>query len=332
MSGKAAQAALVVVAVLSTVSVSAQEWANKMFPTTSHDFGVVARGEDAQYAFVLENLYMENVHVADVHASCSCTTPEIKTPTLKTYEKGMILARYNTSAFVGSRGATLTVTIDKPYFAQVQLHVRGFIRGDVMLTPGMADFGELDEGSVIEKAVLVQHTGSEGRQIVAAQCTSPHLSATATEVSRTGGQATYRVSVRLDGHVPSGYFADRVVLVTNDADNRQVIVPVAGTVRSQISLSPSPLLMGMVEPGQKVTKQLVVRGQQPFRINEVKCEGPGFTVAAVDGASEKKVHLVSVTFEAGRGPSSVNGLVHVDTTIGKPLPASVCATIVERSH
>src|SRR5512140_3718862 len=108
---KAAQAALV--AVLLSVPASAQEWATEMFSTTSHDFGVVARGAKAEYAFVLENLYVEEVHIAGVRASCSCTKPEVKTPILETHEKGVILAKYNTSAFLGSKGATLTVTFDK---------------------------------------------------------------------------------------------------------------------------------------------------------------------------------------------------------------------------
>ena len=135
------QTALVMV--LLSVPASGQEWAAKMFSTTSHDFGVVARGAKAEYAFVLENPYVEEVHVAGVRASCSCTQPEVKTPTLKTHEKGVILAKFNTTAFLGPRGAALTVTFDKPYFAEVQLQVRGYIRGDVTLTPGIVDFGEV---------------------------------------------------------------------------------------------------------------------------------------------------------------------------------------------
>ena len=50
---------------------------------------------------------------------------------MKTYEKGAIVATFNTNSFHGQRGATLTVIIDKPFYAEVQLHVRGYIRSDV---------------------------------------------------------------------------------------------------------------------------------------------------------------------------------------------------------
>ena len=54
-------------------------------------------------------------------------------PSLKTYEEGSIHATFNTPSFLGQRGATLTVMFDKPFYAQVQLHVKGLYpqrRGD----------------------------------------------------------------------------------------------------------------------------------------------------------------------------------------------------------
>ncbi len=46
-----------------------QDWATKMFETTSHDFGTVARGERAEFEFDLENLYVEDVHIVGVRTS-----------------------------------------------------------------------------------------------------------------------------------------------------------------------------------------------------------------------------------------------------------------------
>ena len=154
---KAAQAALV--ALLLTVPAFGQDWAAKMFSTTSHDFGVVARGSTAEYAFVLENLYVEEVHIASVRASCSCTTPEIKTPTLKTHEKGAILAKYNTSGFVGPKAATLTVTFDKPFVAEVQLQVRGHVRGEAAVNPAIVASGKAGEDREREREIQPLATG-----------------------------------------------------------------------------------------------------------------------------------------------------------------------------
>ena len=322
---KAAQAAVVIF--LLSVPAFAQEWAAKMFPATSHDFGVVARGENAEYAFDLENLYVDEVHIASVRASCSCTSPEIKTPTLKTHQKGAILARYNTAAFQGPKGATLTVTFDKPYFAEVQLQVRGYIRGDVAFNPGIVDFGEVDEEGPSEREIMVNHVGGADWRIVAAHCENPHLSAAASEVQRSGGQVAYRIAVRLEKQAPAGYFTDHVVLETNDAQVRQVAVPVTGTVHARVSVSPDSLFMGLVEPGHTVTRQLVVRSRQPFRVSEVTCDDPGFTLVVQDDGGEKKAHLISVTFEAGKQSGKAEGSIRVATSIGTTPPATVHAVV-----
>ncbi len=57
------------VTVLALCAALGQDWATKMFETTSHDFGTVARGERAEFEFVLENLYVEDVHIVGVRTS-----------------------------------------------------------------------------------------------------------------------------------------------------------------------------------------------------------------------------------------------------------------------
>ena len=159
----------------------------------------VARGQRTEFEFVLEkNLYVEDVHIASVRASCSCTTPEIKTDALKTHQKGVILAKYNTATFLGPKGATLTVIFDKPFLAEVQLHVRGFIRSDVLLQPGSVDFASIDQGGVNERAFTISHTGRQDWRISEVRSANPHLSARATEVARSLAQVTYQIVVRLD--------------------------------------------------------------------------------------------------------------------------------------
>ncbi len=156
---------------------------------------------------------------------------------------------------------------------------------------------------------MVSYAGGDDWRIVTVRCANPHLSVSATEASRGSGQATYRVVVRLDKQAPSGYLADHAVLVTNDPRSREVAVPIEGVVQPRIALTPDWLFMGAVEPGQKVTKQLVLCGKEPFRVTEATCDRPGFTIATQDGASDKRVHLVSVTFEAGKAEGKTEGSI-----------------------
>ena len=102
-----------------------------MFKDSSHNFGTVARGTKVEYRFQFYNPYKETIHVAAVSSSCGCTTPEIEQADVKTYDRGAIIAKFNTKSFTGNHSATITVTIDKPYYASVQLNVSGDIRGDI---------------------------------------------------------------------------------------------------------------------------------------------------------------------------------------------------------
>ena len=109
-------------------AVHAQDWAQKMFETRSRDFGTIARGSKAVFAFERTNLCLEGVHIASLRSTCGCTTPRIEKQTLKTYGKGAIIAHINSDRFLGHQTATLTVALDKPLHARVPLNVSGHRR------------------------------------------------------------------------------------------------------------------------------------------------------------------------------------------------------------
>src|SRR6188768_148960 len=126
---------------------SAKEWAQKMFAATNHDFGHVARGAKAEFAFEIQNLYEEDVHIADVRTSCGCTTPTVTKATLKSWEKASIIATLNTKSYLGQRNSTLTVVIDKPFYAEVPLTIAGYIHSDVDFQPGAVSLGDVALGA-----------------------------------------------------------------------------------------------------------------------------------------------------------------------------------------
>ena len=330
MFGRMVRAA-VTLAVLSGPALG-QDWATKMFETTTHDFGTVARGEQAEYEFVLENLYVQDVHVASVRASCTCTIPQVKTETLKAHVKGAIVAKYNTAAFLGPRQATLTVTFDKPFFAEVQLQVRGFIRGDVTLEPGRADFGSVEQGTGAEKIVTVRHVGRDDWRITEIRSANPQLSAKAKELSRDAGEVTYQIIARVDPHAPAGDLTGILTLLTSDPESPEVQVPVDGAVQDRISVSPAFLFLGIVEPGQSTTRPIVIRSREPFRVTKVTCDGPGFSVAAPDGATEKSLHLLPVSFVAPKDSGRVEATISIQTSRGAVTPVSPASTSRRTEH
>ena len=294
---------------------SAQHWAKRMFEVTSHDFGTVARGAKAEYRFEFHNPYKETIHIADVRSSCGCTTPSISQQTLESFDKAHVLAHFNTRSFLGQKSATVTVVIDEPKYAEVQLSVSGYIRSDVVFDPGEVNLGELDQTEVGEFAVDVNYAGRDTWKIIDVRSANPNFEVELDETQRGGGRVGYRMIVRLKPGAPVGFMQDQLTIVTNDANLENIPLAVEGRVKSPLTVSPAALFLGVLQPGQTVTKRLVVRAKEPFRILDVSCKDGCFQFEK-PADEERKLHLISVTFTAKELSGEIEAPIEIQTDIG----------------
>ena len=310
---------------------SAQQWAEKMFQgPLHHEFGTVARASKVEHRFTLKNLYKETVHIAGVSSSCGCTTPSITNRTLKTYETSEIVATFNTSSFTGRRGATITVTIDKPYYAEVQLRVKGTVRTDVVFSPASVQFGEVPVGTPIKKTVNVAYAGRGDWEIIDVRSANPHLEVELSPTRRSGGRVDYKIVVHLKADTPIGSLRDQLVLVTNDRNVPRIPLYVEANISATVTISPSPLYLGTLTPGESVTKQLIVRSKTPFKITSVDCEDERFKFKLPE--SSKTLHVVPVTFTADESMGEVIHSLCFHTDRGKAVAPKfeVRAKVIEK--
>lgn len=319
--------ALLLIVLTGTAPVGAQEWARQMFKESRHDFGTVARFAKTEFAFTFNNPYVEDVHVASVRSSCGCTSVRVENPTLKTYENSAIIATFNTHSFYGKRGATITVTFDKPFFAEVQLQVTGVIRSDIVLDPGSVVFGTIEQGRGAEAHVAVQcHSRSIG-QVTLSKPASPYLTAQITPRAQTNSLYGYDLTVSLSPDAPVGYINETLML--NTSDGATVPLAVEGRVEPAIAVSPSPLFLGACEPGASAAKQLIVKGAKPFRIVGVECSDAAIEVDCRSGATAKTLHIIPVRFTAGDSSGAVQATIRLQTDAAdrKPLEVPVFVTV-----
>jgi hypothetical protein len=295
-------------------SASAQEWAEKMFKQLDHDFGTVARGADTVYRFEVTNLYKQDIHLTNVSSSCGCTSPTIENPIIKTHEKAYIVARFNTHTHVGQKGATLTVSVGPhPYVANVQLHVHGNIRSDVVFNPGAIEFGEVNQGEPAEQTVAVNFAGRTSWEITDVTNDNDNFEVELKETQRGNGRVSYDLLVRLKGSLPVGYVKDQLTVVTNDTrpESRRIPLFVSGHVRPEFSVTPAQLVLGNVPEGTHVTRKIVVRGKEPFKILDVTC-GEDCLDFKHDSDS-KALHFVEVTIRAGQAPAKLQTPIRIVT-------------------
>ena len=305
-----------------------QEWARKMFKETDHDFGTVARGAKTEYAFVFENLYLEDVHISHAYTSCGCTSIRIENPLVKTYEKGAVVAIFNTGLFNGQRGATITVVIDHPFYAEVQLQDHGYIRTDVEFQPSSVQVGSIDQGVGAEQTVTVNHSGGEEWQITDVKSSNPHISAKAVETGRANGEVSYNLLVSVAKTAPAGYLNDHLTIFANNGDSQQIPIMVEGHVQPGVMVSPAALFMGVVQPGEKVTKTLVVTGKKPFRVLGVTCGDKAFHFDTSKEIGPAVLHQIPVTFVAGADVGKIMKTIKVKTDQGEMTPELLAFAVV----
>ena len=294
--------------------IMAQEWANKMFDEREHDFGVVARGAKTEFRFKFRNLYKEDLHVESVRSSCGCTIPSVTKRDLKTWDESEVLAEFNTRQYYGDRSATVTVTFDKPFRAQVQLNVKGKIRGDVVVEPGKVDFGDIEAGRGAERKLAVSYAGRDTWKLVDVKSANPYLSVVKKETGRGGGKVSYDLTVQLTREAPSGFINDQLYLVTNDPKNSDLPIEVVGHVRADVIVKPDQIYLGSLRTGQRKPLNLTVTGKRELMITKIECDDDCFHVERPRTA--KKAQLIQVTFTARDEPGKHSGTITIYTNQG----------------
>ena len=205
------------------------------------------------------------------------------------------------------------MVIDKPFYATVQLQVKGNIRTDIIFQPGVVNFGSIFSGNAVEKEVNFTYQGRSNWQVTQLKSTNKDVSAELTEISRNAGQVKYRLKVKLAPDASTGYINDRIILVSNEGVNREIPVMVQGIVKQGITVNPSKLIVGNLAPGQEVTKKIVLRAESPFSIKEITCPNDQYSFHFQQNRSigqSGNIQIVTVSYKA---PDDTTGRLFTDT-------------------
>jgi len=291
----------------------AQEWADKMFDHLEYDFGSLARGAKSEHRFKIKNNFKEDIRIESVQSSCGCTIPQVTKEVLASGEEAELVTEFDTVKFKGSHSATITVTFASPFTAEVRLQIRGYVRQDVVFEPGRVEFGQVPVAGGASQSVAITYAGRDDWKIEDVRSASENYEVELQEIERSDSRVEYEMLVRLKKTAPTGFLKDQLTLVTSDADRRYIPLIVEGKVVPGVDVEPKSLHLGVVRPGESVTKQLVVRGTSPFRILDVACEKPDECFQFTSNDKERKLHLIPVTFTASDTPGKIVETIQITT-------------------
>ncbi len=304
----------------STSNANAQQWAHKLFSETHHDFGTISRNAKAEFAFELKNSLDGDLHISSARSSCGCTKPIITQDIIKPGQTGSILAQFNTRSFIGQKNAMITVVIDRPYYAEIQLTVTGKIRSDVVTEPGELRFGDLDQGTEKEIPLKISYAGRPDWKITDVRGNNENIEVRMDPPTRQpGGLMTVVLRVRLKSDAPIGDFQDELTIVTNDARSDSFSLPVSGRILAPVAITPQLVSLGDIQEGSVVRQKFIVRAKQPFVIQNIECQDDRFQFQIPK--ESKNVHIVPFEFRGEIGQGEFRQRIIVKTNMGEAIQA-----------
>jgi hypothetical protein len=215
------------------------------------------------------------------------------------------------------------VVFDKPFPAEVDLHVHCYIRSDVVFQPGVVQFGSVRCGQSPRRKTTITYAGLDNWKITSVSCSNPSIKTELIEASRFQGRIAYDLWITLLPDAKAGYIKDQVVIQTNDSDPSKAKIPLSieGVITDTLTVRPKPLTFGILSPGQSTTKNLVVRGQTPFKITRISC--PSTSISFKTPTVAKRFHIIPVTLQCSSEPGKIQEKIVIETDIPNTPPSQV---------
>lgn len=309
------------------------DWVRQVLPERAFDAGAVAKGSKVRHSFLLVNRLNQDVRIAHWKTKCGCTEVKVGARVIPPGAQTTIEAVIDTTRFDGYKPSGLTLVLDRPNFVEVDLNLSCFIRSDIVVTPGVADFGIITRSSAAKPALsmTLNYGGGQGNWgVTRMQTRSARVMAKLQEQSRSGsGQVQYLLTATLDPAGLSGYFKDEITLYTNDSGNQAIPIAVSANVQAAVTVSPSPLILGQVKAGQVIKKRLLVKSSQPFKLTGVKSAKSDLT-ATPDADASRPLHTVNLTIKVPAQTGPYHAVLEIATDLKDEPPAKLTtfATIV----
>jgi hypothetical protein len=144
---------------------------------------------------------------------------------------------------------------------------------------------------------------------------------------RSNGRVGYEIDVATKPETPAGQFEEVVQLKTNDPKSPVLSLLVTGSIESALVASPAEIRLGMVQPGEKAVKRVLLKGKTPFTIKGVGGMSDEVKVLCSEGARTVHILQIEVTANAGEEKIDQKLTVHTDLKGQSPLTLPIAGIV-----
>ncbi len=302
------------------------DWTAQVFPERTFELGTVARGSKLRHSFPVVNRTNQEIHIADTIKKCGCTEVRLGARDVPPGTQTFVEVYLDTTRFQGYKPSGVTVVLDRPVSASIDLNLNAFIRDDLTLTPGSVDFGTVTRGQSPTVVLNLNYAGGQaGWKVTAMETVSPHVTAELSETARTSVSAQFQLKVTLGGDLPAGPFKDEITLKTNDPRAPVVPISVSAQVQGRLTLSPATLVLGRLKPGQVVKTTVLLRSSAPCKVVETQAVQGEASAATTRGNAAQALHPLTVTIKAPQEPGPCTVVLDLATDMANEPPVRLTA-------
>ncbi len=206
---------------------------------TEHDFGNIIQGEEVSHTFVITNGGDDLLKITSVKPSCGCTAAMPEKNELAPGESTNLVVKFNSTGRYGKQKKIVRIESNDPENPQALVTIKGVVvlpEEEVSAYPVINfietdhDFGEVDEGKVLDYTFDFENTGTAELKIkdvrTSCGCTAALVS---SDVIEPGNKGTLKVE--LDTSNREGEMSRTITITSNDPKNPEIVLNVSVNIK-----------------------------------------------------------------------------------------------------
>jgi Protein of unknown function (DUF1573) len=286
---------LLILGVLATAGSVQAGQAEKFFSERVKDFGTVPYGPTLVHHFRITNTTGNTVYITGARVSCGCVSTSLQTNALKPGESTYLTAHMDTKRFIGFKEVIVYVNFSNPY-EEVTLSVRANRNDNFSKTAEMLNMGQARKGAEGSGTIQVTMRNDPYFEIKSAASSTDYVQPNFKLIRRERSEVVYEITANLKPGLDTGAWTTDILFNTSSPSLPTVRIPVLVEVVAPITATPSVVQFPMIKVGDKKEMSVVVKGDKPFKIIDVK-GGDDLIKAVAEGSEAKQAHVVRLVFQ-----------------------------------
>ena len=268
--------------------------AEKFFSDRVKDFGTVPFGPMLVHHFKITNTTNQIVQIQSSRVSCGCVSTQVHAYTLQPGESTYVTANMDTKRFVNQKEVIIYVTFARPH-EEVALAVRANRNDFFSKSADVLTMGQIRRGVEGNGTIQVTMRSDPSFEIRSAASSTDYVKPSYRLLKRDRTEVVYEITAELKPGLDVGSWTTDILFTTSNATVGTIRIPVNVDIVAPITATPATVQFPPMKVGDKKEVSVVVKGDKPFRIIDVK-GGDDLVTAEADNQESKQAHIVRLIF------------------------------------